>query len=304
MDGLVAGLYEIVPALQKVAAALTILALVVLGIGIITGGAEGRSKFKEVMKNIVIGCALVFGASSLGNMLMETAWQEAGLRPCLLSPLPSGTRCPKVGSLKNCGGVSMKKKEKKAVIRTCLDILPVRSWEPSVGAFLLADGSYLDLLRLIPRDLQNIAEDELELEIYQFTKVLKTVGCDLKFLSMRFPLSLERQKAVLLHHARQAGDETRIRWLERQIRELEVAETNISSQHFYLAYWGKDADTLRKNHDMIRKYAATGYQPLVEEIDARQKAKVLEKLANMNTIIDIYPDGDDDSAPGFMEEEG
>ena len=198
----------------------------------------------------------------------------------------------------------MKKKEKNAVIKTCLDILPVRSWEPSVGAFLLADSSYLDLLRLVPRDLQNIAEDELELEIYQFTKVLKTVGCDLKFLSMRFPLSLERQKAVLLHHARQAGDETRIRWLERQIRELEVAETNISSQHFYLAYWGKDADTLRKNHDMIRKYAATGYQPLVEEIDARQKAKVLEKLANMNTIIDIYPDGDDDSAPGFMEEEG
>ena len=191
----------------------------------------------------------------------------------------------------------MKKKEKNAVIKTCLDILPVRSWEPSVGAFLLADSSYLDLLRLVPRDLQNIAEDELELEIYQFTKVLKTVGCDLKFLSMRFPLSLERQKAVLLHHARQAGDETRIRWLERQIRELEVAETNISSQHFYLAYWGKDADTLRKNHDMIRKYAATGYQPLVEEIDARQ-------MANMNTIIDIYPDGDDDSAPGFMEEEG
>ena len=183
----------------------------------------------------------------------------------------------------------MKKKEKKAVIRTCLDILPVRSWEPSVGAFLLADGSYLDLLRLIPRDLQNIAEDELELEIYQFTKVLKTVGCDLKFLSMRFPLSLERQKAVLLHHARQAGDETRIRWLERQIRELEVAEINISSQHFYLAYWGKDADTLCKNRDMIRKYAATGYQPLVEEINAGQKAKVLEKLANMNTIIDIYP---------------
>ena len=198
----------------------------------------------------------------------------------------------------------MKKKEKNAVIKTCLDILPVRSWEPSVGAFLLADSSYLDLLRLVPRDLQNIAEDELELEIYQFTKVLKTVGCDLKFLSMRFPLSLERQKAVLLHHVQQAGDETRIRWLERQIRELEVAETNISSQHFYLAYWGKDADALCKNRDMIRKCAATGYQPLVEEIDVRQKVKVLEKLANMNTIIDIYPDGDDDSAPGFMEEEG
>lgn len=64
MDGLIGGLYEIVPALQKLAAALTILALVVLGIGVITGGAEGRSKFKEVMKNIVIGCAIAFGATS------------------------------------------------------------------------------------------------------------------------------------------------------------------------------------------------------------------------------------------------
>ena len=106
----------------------------------------------------------------------------------------------------------MKKKEKNAVIKTCLDILPVRSWEPSVGAFLLADSSYLDLLRLVPRDLQNIAEDELELEIYQFTKVLKTVGCDLKFLSMRFPLSLERQKAVLLHHAGWSGRPVSWRW--------------------------------------------------------------------------------------------
>lgn len=70
MDGLIGGLYEIVPALQKLAAALTILALVVLGIGVITGGAEGRSKFKEVMKNIVIGCAIAFCATSLGNMLM------------------------------------------------------------------------------------------------------------------------------------------------------------------------------------------------------------------------------------------
>lgn len=168
----------------------------------------------------------------------------------------------------------MKKKEKKAVIRTCLDILPVRSWEPSVGAFLLADGSYLDLLRLIPRDLQNIAEDELELEIYQFTKVLKTVGCDLKFLSMRFPLSLERQKAVLLHHARQAGDETRIRWLERQIRELEVAETNISSQHFYLAYCNA-LGGCRKSYEAIAALAGCSVATAVKAVRELSEAGYL-----------------------------
>ena len=197
----------------------------------------------------------------------------------------------------------MKKTES---VKTCLDIIPVRRWSSSADAFLFENGSCMDIFRVIPRDLQNIADDELEIEIYQFTKILKTVGCDLKFLSMKFPLSLARQKEVLCHHRYLAQDEARIRWLDRQIRELELAETNISSQHFYLAFWGKDADTLRKNRDMIRKYAATGYQPLVEDIDLVQKIKVLEKLVNMNTIIDIYPDGDDDSAPGmdFMEEEG
>lgn len=189
----------------------------------------------------------------------------------------------------------MKKTES---VKTCLDIIPVRCWSSAAGAFLFENGSCMDIFRVIPRDLQNIADDELEIEIYQFTKILKTVGCDLKFLSMKFPLSLARQKEVLCHHRQLAQDEARIRWLDRQIRELELAETNISSQHFYLAFWGKDADTIRKNRDMIRKYAATGYQPLVEDIDLIQKIKVLEKLSNMNTVIDIYPNPDADGAAG------
>ncbi len=109
----------------------------------------------------------------------------------------------------------MKKKEKNAVIKTCLDILPVRSWEPSVAHSCWQTAHIWIFSGSSPETSRTLRRMSW-LEIYQFTKVLKTVGCDLKFLSMRFPLSLERQKAVLLHHARQAGDETRIRWLERQ----------------------------------------------------------------------------------------
>lgn len=199
----------------------------------------------------------------------------------------------------------MKKKEKKPeVVKTCLDIIPVRSWDASVDAFCLSNGSYMDMFRVIPRDMQNIAEDELELEIFRFTKLLKTVAFDLKFLSMRFPLSLARQKEVLRYHWQQAQDATRRLWLDRQLRELELTETNVSSQHFYLIFWGKDADTLRKNRDTIRKYAALSNQPLVEKVDSYQKRKILEKLCNMNTIIEAYPDAEEDGAGGYMEEAG
>ena len=71
MDGLLNGIYELVTWGQKIGAALTVLALVVLGLGTITGGAEGKMTFKEVMKSILIGCAICFGASSLGKMFFD-----------------------------------------------------------------------------------------------------------------------------------------------------------------------------------------------------------------------------------------
>lgn len=201
----------------------------------------------------------------------------------------------------------VKKKKKPEVIKTCLDVIPIRSYDRRLEAFALVDGSYMDILRIIPRDLNNIAEDELQMEIYNLTKIYKTVGCDLKFISMMFPLNLSRQKEVLLHHKHRAQDETRKLWLDRQLRELELAEKNVNTLHFYLFFFGANENEFIRNKELVQKYAAAGVQRLTEEISFPQKIQILQKIANMNTEIDLYSYKEENTLPvgeaSFMEGE-
>lgn len=67
MTGLVEGIYRICDTMQPVALAVLVLMLVVLGITTIIGGEESRGRFKESIKWILIGAAIVFGASAIGQ---------------------------------------------------------------------------------------------------------------------------------------------------------------------------------------------------------------------------------------------
>lgn len=183
------------------------------------------------------------------------------------------------------------KKKKPVVIKSCLDIIPIRAYDERMEAFLLVDGSYLDILRIVPRDLNNIDDDELNMEIGNLMKIYKTVSCDLKFISMKFPLNLNRQKEILQHHKEHISNEAEELWLDRQHHELELAERNVSTLNFYLIFTGKNGNEFIKNKESIAKYSGVGTQRLTEEISSFQKVRVLEKLANMNTQVDLSDEG-------------
>lgn len=181
-----------------------------------------------------------------------------------------------------------KKEKKPQVPRTVLNVLPIRSYDDNLEAFRLSDKSYMDIMQIIPRDLRNIADDELDAEIYNFLKILRTVGCDLKLISVKFPLNLEQQKKIHRHHMDNAGDEVRLKWLERQYREMETAEAKVSTLYFYLAFFGKNRDEFIKNKEDVMKYAGIGQWRLAEEISYEQKLNICNKLNNMNTLVDLY----------------
>lgn len=71
MNGMINGIYEIVEMIQKVGAVLVILMLAVLGIGILFGGQEAKMKFKEGVKWIIIGTAILFCATELGKIIVS-----------------------------------------------------------------------------------------------------------------------------------------------------------------------------------------------------------------------------------------
>ena len=189
---------------------------------------------------------------------------------------------------KNNRASETKKEKKPEVIKNCLDILPIRSMDAHLEAFRLADGSYMDILQILSRDLHNMDDDSLQMEIFNLMKILKTVGCDLKFVSAKFPLNLTGQKNILQHHRENVQDEVRQLWLDRQIHELETVEENISTLHFYLFYFGATEDEFIRNRESILKYGGSGNGRLFEDVSFSQKVNIVQKLCNPNTLINLY----------------
>lgn len=91
------------------------------------------------------------------------------------------------------------KKTKKGSVKTCLDLLPIKYYDDDFAAFKTSDG-YMDIKQIISRDIENMSDDELQLELINLTKAFKTVGIDMKFVSMNFPLNTAKQRSVLRYH--------------------------------------------------------------------------------------------------------
>ena len=187
-----------------------------------------------------------------------------------------------------------KKKKKPEIVKTNLDILPIRHYDEKLGCFILDDKSCLDILQIISRDVNNLSDDELRREIYGLIKVFKTVGADIKLMSMNFPLNTSKQREMLRHHLEKASDDVRRKWIQRQIEELETVDENIHTSNFYLLYFGSDEADFLKNREIIDKYVCNGLDALAEHIDKLQKYQIMIKLCNMNGTYDLH----------YFEEEG
>lgn len=105
-------------------------------------------------------------------------------------------RC-KRNSEKKSNAAEKKKKSKKQenITKTNLDVLPIRDYDEDLNAFVLEDGSYLDIIEKVAEDVTNMLEDESQRLMIGFAKFLKLYKDDFKIVSMNFPTNtLEQQK--------------------------------------------------------------------------------------------------------------
>lgn len=178
-------------------------------------------------------------------------------------------------------------KKKIKLIKNCKELIAIRRYDDVLGAFVCDNGSYMDVLRIAPRDIDNMSDDELQREIFNLIKIYKTVGVDLKFVSMNFPLNAKRQIDVLLRHREKADDVVKRKWISRQIDELKKAETGVLTREFYILYFGENKNSYIKNKELLGKNVGAGYIKLAEEITKNEKIQIITKLLNMNTELGL-----------------
>lgn len=193
---------------------------------------------------------------------------------------------------KNKEKIKKVKKNKKDIIKTCKELIPIRAYDEELEAFLMAENRYMDIFKIITRDTENMSDDEISMEIINLIKILKTIAVDIKFISMNFPLNTTKQREVFEMAKDRAKDYVRVKWIDRQIDELERADSGVLTREFYLFIFSENKKDFMIGKENILKYTASGYLKLTDTISSKEKINILSKLSNMNTKTDLLEDVD------------
>ena len=179
----------------------------------------------------------------------------------------------------------MPKDKNKPEVKTNLEILPIRSYDESIDCFKLKDGSYIDLMDIMPSDRANLQEDELKWQIMKSIRFYRLYAPDSKLISMNFPVNTSPQREYLSRKLSRAADPVRKLWIEREIRELELVDQNIVRREYYLMIFGDNRETMIKNKAQIHRLIGHGRNKIAGKMSKGKKIQIVRKLCNMNSLV-------------------
>lgn len=177
------------------------------------------------------------------------------------------------------------KKEKKEIIKTNLEILAIRRYDEELEAFIMEDGSFLDLLEIVARDRQNLQDDAVRFDIMTLTKFERLYANDHKDIGLNFPINTSLQRNNLEKKLKKTSDPVRRKWLLREIDELLTLDSNIDRKEFYRMIFGSNREEFLKNRTNILAWLGRGRSKIIKEIDKEKKIQIMRKLCNMNSLI-------------------
>lgn len=177
------------------------------------------------------------------------------------------------------------KKEKKEIIKTNLEILAIRRYDEELEAFIMEDGSFLDLLEIVARDRQNLQDDAVRFDIMTLTKFERLYANDHKDIGLNFPINTSLQRNNLEKKLKKTSDPVRRKWLLREIDELLTLDSNIDRKEFYRMIFGSNGEEFLKNRTNILAWLGRGRSKIIKEIDKEKKIQIMRKLCNMNSLI-------------------
>lgn len=177
------------------------------------------------------------------------------------------------------------KSDKKEIIKTNLEILAIRRYDEELEAFIMADGSFLDLLEIVARDRQNLQDDAVRFDIMTLTKFERLYANDHKDIGLNFPINTSLQRNNLEKKLKKTSDPVRIKWLLREIDELLTLDSNIDRKEFYRMIFGSNREEFLKNRTNVLAWLGRGRSKIIKEIDKEKKIQIMKKLCNMNSLI-------------------
>ncbi len=190
--------------------------------------------------------------------------------------------------VKKYGGLSGGKDEGNKSVRLsswAVKNIPIDYYDIRKDAYVLDDGSYMDIVMIRAKDLLSSNESEVEYDCLKFAKFYKIYADDFKIISMNFPCNTHKQQQYWQHKEETATNEVFKAWCAKYKEDLRLLEKEVTTREYYLMCFSKDETQHEKNISMIYSVLSSGREGLVQKIPAEKKHQILFKLNNKNSLI-------------------
>lgn len=165
------------------------------------------------------------------------------------------------------------------------NLSPIEDYVPDGNYIKYKDGSVVDILQIVPRDLENASPQDLYFYYLKFWKLHKTNGTDYKFLFLNFPYDTGEQQKYIQEKIEKTKNEQQKKWLRKALEELVWIEENKTKREFFLVGYFENEEEHREFVLRNLQIMAAGGEALLKDTDYETKMKVLFKIANQNMLI-------------------
>lgn len=151
--------------------------------------------------------------------------------------------------------------------------------------FLLNDGTVVDIMQIVAKDLQNCSEQDVMYDFAKHWKFHKLNGENYKIIGMNFPCDLTDQKRYWKKKLEMTKNPYLKNWQKRTLGQLEWLEKKRTKREFFLMFYTESAAAHREFVLRNLQIMSTGQDMLLKECDYERKIQILYKMANQNVCI-------------------
>ena len=161
------------------------------------------------------------------------------------------------------------------------DLLPIIGMDK--GLFCMSDGSYMDIFRIVTKDLISAAESEIELDILQWEKFYKMYAADCKIIGINFPTDTKRQQQYYQHKINTTDNPLFKEVLQTKYEELVDVNLYYTDREYYLMIFCPSYEKYLEARNIIT--VTLKNVGLISDISVEKKIMIRTKLCNKATSV-------------------
>ena len=218
------------------------------------------------------------------TVTISTTWGESTNNMMIaIHSLYDSTQNKWLADSLNLSLIHIYKNKKSTGNKSIIDLFPIIDYDNKSGYFKLKNGEYMDITKIVCKDLLSATNDDINFDLLNWTKFYKTYSADIKLIGINLPTDTRTQQQYIQHKIDTTNNEIYKIQLQTKLEELEYIQQNDTDRSYYMMTFAKTLEEQSEKINAVDKIL--GNCNLCKRLSKEEKFKIIFKLNNMNPSV-------------------